>query len=138
MKTLSLFIFSILLGLSVSNNIHSKGKDLIEVCSNLSASIRIIATQRDSGVDNKNLKVNRDLYKIETFPDVSLEQIIDIVEKISFLKPNVLSNAFASACMSKQSYNSVDSDYYRKFEGCNPYTENEELVFKCVTNIVSF
>jgi len=119
-------------------NVNASEKDPIEICSNLSASIRIIATQRDSGADYKNLEANHDLYKLEKSGMFSAQQVLDVVEKTSFLRANVLSNAFANVCMSKDKLLGLNSEYYKQFEGCNPYTENEELVFKCVTNIVSF
>jgi len=138
MKNLISVIFVSLLALSNAKVVFAESKNNIEVCSNLSASVRLIASDRDSGKDYKNLKSYKEQYKIDTANDINAMNIIKIVENTPFLKPNVLSNAFASACMSKEKSNTLNLNYYKKFEGCNPYTENEELVFKCVTNIVSF
>jgi len=136
MKTL--FIILLISVLSSSATLVAQTtnkKDPIELCSELSGFIRTLATERDSGIDYQNSEAAESLKQSDETSKIKSTQILKLVKQTSKLKPNVLSNALGSACMHKENVNMLNSDHYSKFEVCNSYHENEELVFKCVTNL---
>lgn len=141
MKASKLFVtvLFILFSLSLSTSASSAKKqtDPIEICSNLSGMIRILASERDAGIDYHKSKTASDLKQLEPSSNISVTDILTLVKQTNNLKSNVLSNAFGNACLSSDQSRTLNTDYYKGFEVCNAYTENEELVFKCVTNVIN-
>lgn len=139
MKAIQIIMLTAFFSVSASllANTPTEKRDPVEVCSELSGFIRTLANERDSGVDYQQSKTGKNLKKTDESSKIKSDQVIQIVKKTANLKPNVLSNAFGNACMSKENTNTFNTDYYKKFEVCNSYTENEELVFKCVTNLTN-